>query len=55
MRRLQDENAELRARLAKIEPRFAQYESERRMQGAHLPPDLVDGITRLLERLVGRK
>jgi predicted nuclease with TOPRIM domain len=57
MRRLQDENGELRARLAEIEPRFAQYESERRMnaRGILTSPDFAGAITRLLERLLGRK
>jgi predicted nuclease with TOPRIM domain len=55
MRRLQDENTELRARLTEIEPRLAAYESERRVRRNVPTPDLVDGISRLLERLLGRK
>jgi predicted nuclease with TOPRIM domain len=56
MRRLQDENAELRARLAEIEPQLAQYAYERRVDRRNVQmPDLVDGISRLLERLLGRK
>ena len=55
MRRLQDENAELRARLAEIEPRLAHYEYQARMQRRSVPgPDIAEGITRLLERLLGR-
>jgi len=56
MRRLQDENAELRARLAELEPQLAQYAYERRVQRRDVPsPDVVEGISRLLERVLGRK